>query len=248
MTEKILKTTLKIEHHEFEYTLIRSKNRRRTLALSMEQPLQIQLRAPFRTSIKEANDFLAKNHHWILKRQTELKTRPYFKPIQEWEHGDRVPFLGDFYLLHLIEEPLTKASIYLHEKHLMLHIPTHIISELRPQLIASTIINWYKKNARIIAQQKMLDWAEKLKVNFNALIISGPHKRWGSCNYRNDIRINWRAVLAPSEALDYLIAHELCHVKHKNHSSAFWKMLGNVLPNYAELQKVLHQHHIFLSI
>ena len=248
MTERLHQKAVIINQIPFEYTLLRSKKRRRSLALAVEPENQIIIRAPWRTSLNEAEAFLHKNHAWILKHHAFLKERPQAKSIHQWEDGELIPYLGKFYPLHIIDESFGKARVHLHDDRIVLHLPLVTDDTLKASLIEKTMIQWYKTRTREIVESRIHDWAEKLGVRFNQLIISSPHKRWGSCNWRNDIRINWRVVLTPIEAIDYLIAHELSHVKHKNHSERFWRLLGSVMPDHEERQQILRKLNGFLSL
>jgi len=91
---------------------------------------------------------------------------------------------------------------------------------------------WYKKQARRVFQERMAYWAGLLDVNPGRLIVTNPSRRWGSCNAKDDIRLNWRLIMAHPALLDYVAAHELCHIRHKNHARAFWRCLAAVMPDY----------------
>lgn len=90
---------------------------------------------------------------------------------------------------------------------------------------------WYKKQARRVFQERLPEWAARFGVTHGRLIVTNPSRRWGSCNAKNDIRLNWRLILLPPELLDYVVAHELAHVLHKDHSRAFWHTLATVMPD-----------------
>jgi predicted metal-dependent hydrolase len=84
-------------------------------------------------------------------------------------------------------------------------------------------------------------WSTQLKVEFKKLLLSNAKKRWGSCTAENVIRINAVLIKVPVELLDYVIVHELCHVRHKNHSPYFWKMVASVMPDYQTRRNQLNQ-------
>jgi hypothetical protein len=71
------------------------------------------------------------------------------------------------------------------------------------------------------------------------VLIREQQKRWGSCNKQRELRFNWRIVMAPLPLLDYVVAHELCHLHNMNHSREFWRTLQRILPNYKYLQQQL---------
>jgi predicted metal-dependent hydrolase len=103
------------------------------------------------------------------------------------------------------------------------------------------ILLWRKKQARRIFQERTDVWAARIGVKYRRLTPSNPRRQWGSCSAQNDIRINWRLVMAPPDLLDYVIVHELCHVTHKNHSKRFWNFVAVAMPDWKIRRKALHR-------
>lgn len=82
-------------------------------------------------------------------------------------------------------------------------------------------------------------WADKLNVSFHSLTLTHAKKRWGSCSHDNRIRIHARLIQLPENLLDYVIVHELCHIRHKNHSAQFWQYVESVMPDYKKQRRML---------
>ncbi len=80
-----------------------------------------------------------------------------------------------------------------------------------------------------------------LGVRYRKLMLTEPERQWGSCNAQNVIRLNWRLIMAPLSLIDYVAAHELCHVPHKNHGPRFWRMLEKSMPDYKARRRQLRQ-------
>ncbi|MCA3244078.1 MAG: M48 family metallopeptidase [Alphaproteobacteria bacterium] len=85
-------------------------------------------------------------------------------------------------------------------------------------------------------------WSEKLRVAPGKIMVTNPAKRWASCDHRNNLRFNWRVMMVPSSLIDYVVAHELCHVVHKNHSPDFWRLLGSIMPDYGQRKVALKKY------
>ena len=85
-------------------------------------------------------------------------------------------------------------------------------------------------------------FAEKIGVSYGRITLRQQKTRWGSCSANGNLNFNWLLILAPPEVLDYVVVHELCHRKEMNHSQAFWKEVGAVLPNYKEQKKWLKEN------
>jgi predicted metal-dependent hydrolase len=84
--------------------------------------------------------------------------------------------------------------------------------------------------------------APRLGVCFARIAIRDQRTRWGSCSSRGTLSFNWRLVLAPHDVLDYVVAHELCHLREPNHSARFWRLLENTRPGHREQRRWLAEH------
>jgi len=118
-------------------------------------------------------------------------------------------------------------------------LPANLPADLVHDELKTELVLWYKKQARHIFAERMAYWATQLKVSPSRLIITNPRRRWGSCNAKNEIRLNWRLIMATPEVLDYVIVHELCHIPHKNHGKRFWRLVGTFIPQVSEKRQVL---------
>lgn len=102
--------------------------------------------------------------------------------------------------------------------------------------------SWYKKQALSLLTQKTIFWAQQIGVTFHKISIKDQKTRWGSCSSLGNINYNWRIIMAPDPAIDYLVIHELCHRAHLNHSASFWEMTRLYAPDYKEQKLWLKQH------
>ena len=84
-------------------------------------------------------------------------------------------------------------------------------------------------------------WASKLGVTPRSVLVREPDKRWGSCDAKGNVRLNWRIVQAPMRLVDYVVAHELVHLVHADHGRAFWQELGRVMPDYEGRREMLRR-------
>lgn len=110
------------------------------------------------------------------------------------------------------------------------------------------LVSWLKENAKRIFTQTSLETAKRMGVTFQSVEISSARTRWGSCSQENAIRYSFRLLYAPKEVIEYVVVHELAHVKHKNHSPAFWREVGNYVPDYKTRRKWLKERGILMQI
>ncbi|NQV13510.1 MAG: M48 family metallopeptidase [Parcubacteria group bacterium] len=97
----------------------------------------------------------------------------------------------------------------------------------------------YKEQARALVIQKVVDFSQIYGLEYNRIFIRNQKTRWGSCSARKNLNYNFRLALLPERLVDYIIVHELCHLKELNHSSRFWALVGQEIPYYKEARKEL---------
>lgn len=98
-----------------------------------------------------------------------------------------------------------------------------------------------KKKALLIVKDRIEFYNKIYNFSFNKIYIRNQKTRWGSCSSNKNISINYKVLFLSNELLDYIIVHELCHLKEMNHSKNFWKLVESVIPNYLELKKQLRK-------
>lgn len=232
-------TTFAIQENQFDLTVVRSRQRRRSISLVVKPNYQLILRAPFRASMYSIEQMIKQNSNWIMQKLTQLNYLEKNKQKYEIAYRDVVYYLGQSYPLKIIESLETKPCCNLEADAFVIIIKPTDKPELRRQVILKLLIAWYSKRALEKTQERMVFWSRQLNVRFNTLLISRAKKRWGSCSGNNNIRINWRLIMAPAPLLDYVIVHELCHVVHKNHSEKFWELVASIMPDYKFYRKAL---------
>lgn len=105
-----------------------------------------------------------------------------------------------------------------------------------------------KKGAKQTLKGRLDEISEQIDINYNKFRLSGASKRWGSCSSKKTISINWRLIFAPPDVIDYVITHELIHLKHMNHSKIFWKLVETHIPKYKENRKWLNENDFLLRV
>lgn len=105
----------------------------------------------------------------------------------------------------------------------------------------------YRKFARAYFEKRLAYFTAHYNLNFRKMRISGAKTRWGSCSVRKNINLNWRLMLAPPEVIDYVIAHELSHTVHMNHSKQFWAHVEAIIPDHRKYKKWLKENGTALT-
>ena len=234
--------TVNLELDDLPCTVQRSARRRRTIALCLQPGGELRVLAPAGLSLKKIENFLRQRTGWVRRKRESLRKQRPPELEESIKNGGHASFQGAACLLRITQEKARRAECHFRDGEININIPDDSLSpaalgeEARLELRL-----WYKKQARLDFQERLIYWSARLGVSYGRLIVTSPERRWGSCSARNDIRLNWRLIMAPPELADYVAAHELCHVVHKNHARAFWRCLGAVMPDYALRRRQLRE-------
>jgi predicted metal-dependent hydrolase len=111
-----------------------------------------------------------------------------------------------------------------------------------PQQIKDRVQGWLQGEAKRLFGERLAIYAEKLGVNYRAYALSSAATRWGSCSSDGKIRLNWRLIHFPLSIIDYVVAHELAHLREMNHSPRFWETVESIFPEFREARQTLKSH------
>ena len=110
------------------------------------------------------------------------------------------------------------------------------------------LIDWLKKEAFLEISKQSRFYSKKIDKKINRISIKDTSSQWGSCSGRNNLSFSWRLILAPQEALNYVVAHEVCHLEHMNHSKDFWSLLEIIMPDYPKYRYWLKKQGLSLML
>lgn len=210
--------------------LIRSA--RKTVGLSITPEAQLIVRAPKRLPLAAVNAMVAQKADWILRKQAEVRARSAERKTHAYAEGESFLLLGKAYALHYD----AKA------KRMILSGDKIVLPLCGPERAQALLIAWYQKQAREVFLARIAYYSPLMSVHCGVVRLSGAHGRWGSCGPSGSINLVWRLVMAPVEVIDYVIVHELAHIKRRDHSAAFWQEVARILPNYPKQRQWLKEH------
>ena len=221
--------------NEVPYVLMRCK--RKTIGMRVDST-GLTVRIPSRESLRWVESVLQNKADWIVKKLDEWKDRKPREPA--WEEGAVFPLLGEHWRLSITasgsaQMVRTLEKTGAEQKQLGLPLP----SILTPQQIERLVMGWYRSQAQICFSERIAFYAPKLGVPLPQLRLSYARTLWGSCTSRGVVRLNWRLIQRPLHLVDYVVAHELSHLIEMNHSSAFWRTVESIYPNYAAARRDL---------
>lgn len=224
---------------EIRYLLKRSP-RRRTIALRIDGD-GLTVNAPARAPLYRLEEVLADKAGWVREKLAlMLERRP---PQRLWQDGETLPLLGEEVRLTVVTGRVRAVPLLAEDQ---LRVEVADISDAGA--VQAKVMKWYRATALADFTARVARCAALLGVPFPPLSLSNAASRWGSCTARGAVRLNWRLIKAPPHLIDYVVAHELAHLKHLDHSPAFWRTVVMLYPDCLAARRELKANgHIFHS-
>jgi predicted metal-dependent hydrolase len=220
-----------------DYRLVRRRGRRGA-ALRVDGS-GLTVSASLTMPLAAIESFVRDNERWILRKVAEWSARRV--PPMAWSDGARLPWLGG----------ALRLTLALASRSAVRRLPGSLLVATRdgsPDAIRRAVTAWYKREAREHFGARVEELARRAGIAAPRLLVSSAMTRWGSCNTRREVRIAWRLAKAPPELVDYVICHELAHLRHMNHSPAFWAEVERMCPDHRALRKRLFAtDHLYRS-
>jgi predicted metal-dependent hydrolase len=213
---------------------------RKTMAIEVHPDSSVLVIVPFDVTPEQIQSKVEKRASWIAKQQRFFNNKPDRAIQPEWVSGENIYYLGRQYRLRVATG---KADVKLYGKYLWVTVP-----DKRNKVQIKTLVDtWYLQHARVKFEERIqlfepIMQREKLKMN--SLIIRKLEKRWGSCTPKGNVVINSDLIKAPIHCVDYVIIHELCHLKHHHHGPEFWNLLNKYCPDWIKLKDRLENFSI----
>lgn len=214
--------------------LVRSK--RKTLSLIVENDGTLTVRAPLRLKEADIQRFIEAKADWIKRKQANI--RKIAVTPRQYVDGDTFLYLGKEISLRLV--PDRKPA-------LVLDGVFKLAKSAQPRA-ESVFEVWYKEQARAVLAVRVDFFARKYGFEVEKIRISSARTRWGSCSAKKTLSFTWRVVMAPPEVIDYVVVHELCHLRELNHSRSFWAQVEAILPGYKSTRKWLKHNGAKLTL
>jgi predicted metal-dependent hydrolase len=217
--------------------LIRRSARRATVALAIESGGTLVVTAPAEAPIDKLNAVVRHKAPWVIARLGRARDGPPPRSTRELVTGETVLYLGRQLRLKVIESadghPRIRAGWY------EIPIPPGLQEEERRLDVRRRLLGSLKQHADLYLPSRLAEVCRLEDLVKPSLVVREQRKRWGSCDARGILRINWRIVQAPLPLIDYVLVHELIHLVHPSHGPAFWAALGRRMPDYEDRRRRL---------
>lgn len=226
---------------EVRYAFARS--RRRTIGFQVG-PQGLSVRAPLRTPLYVVDAALQEKSAWIVRKLQEAATRPHPQhPVaMRWADGMELPYLGRSVMLRMDRRQPRSAAPIWDAATDTLWLP--LGADAAPAQLQRAMQRWMQEQALALFRQRLAHFAPLLGVRWSSLRLSNARTRWGSAKSDGTVRLHWRLLQFRPEVIDYVVVHELSHLRVMDHSPAFWAIVESVLPAYAALRRELKQERL----
>lgn len=241
---------IRLHDHVVSYALRRV--RRRSIGMIVG-PEGLSVNAPRWVGVGEIEAALREKAAWILRKLAEQRERSQRLAAArvEWRDGTGIPFLGETVIVVLdaratgvmldagqaqpqgVLDGVPRRTLYVGLPH-----------DASPAQIRDAVQSWLQRQARRVFEERCRHYAPLLRVRWTRLSLSSAQTRWGSANADGSIRLNWRLIHFALPTIDYVVAHELAHLREMNHSPRFWDVVRSVMPDYEQARGLLKDENL----
>jgi predicted metal-dependent hydrolase len=219
---------IQLGSHSLEFELRRST--RRSIGFMIDDD-GLRVTAPKRVTLAEIDNAIRAKQRWILTKLHERSERRALrqqKPPLRWIDGAVLPYLGGEITLRLQDAARSHCAF----DPALQELSLGVVAGLSEWQLKERVRLWFQAEARRLFAERLDDYAQRLGVSFRSFALSSAGTRWGSCTLSGNIRLNWRLIHYPLPLIDYVVAHELAHLREMNHSPRFWATVESVYPDY----------------
>lgn len=211
--------------------VVRSK--RKNISLIIDINGDFIVRAPIQCSEKRIYHFIFEKAEWVIKKRKAVADNLGIKPLK-LQDGETITIIGEELTIRLTNVKFTKKDGN------FLYVP--------PVNAKESVVRFVKRTLKGYLDVRVREIANSLGFEYQSISISSARTNWGSCSFSNKLHFSYKLALCPKEIIDYVVIHELCHIKVKNHSAQFWNLVKGVLPNYKQHEKWLKENRAIINI
>ena len=217
-----------------DYQLFKS-DRRKTLSLQVKNG-EVIVRAPTYLSHVEIEQFITRKSLWLKEKLDLHKNQPKISKLN-FLLGDTIHVLGERKTLNVSYGK--KNEVINQVDNILVILSFRSVEndcsgehKKQPALVKKQLELWFKSQLLSYLDDKLSFFSENIGLYFNSVKVRQYKSRWGSCNNKGELSFNYLLMMTPFDVIDYVIVHELCHLKHLNHSQSFWSLVNEQYPDY----------------
>jgi len=227
------------------FTTIRSRRRRKTIEITLDPVEGVLVSAPEGVPAQEVTNVVRRRAAWIVRKSTDPVLRPQPK---QFVSGESLPYLGR--QVQMLVEPgqARRTNVRFDHWTFRIAVPDHLAGDARRQAALAAIIDWYRRRAVERLASVARSWSRRLGVAPARVLTRDQRQRWGSCAPDGTIRFNWRVVMMQPALIDYVVLHEVLHLKIRRHSREYWAEVAALMPDFKTRRARLREFGTTLAI
>jgi len=211
---------------------IERTTRRKTVAISVGHD-GVRVLAPSDLDDDRVVAIVRRKGAWLLRKRAMYQELGGAIPAPEFVSGETFYYLGRPYRLKVVSDAnAVRSRVTARGASFVAPVQPDESSSIRRAAVRGALRHWYRDHAKQHFPARAAVMAELLAIAPPTVRVVDQSKRWGSCDARGCVRLNWRLIMAPMTLVDYVIAHETCHVLEHSHSRRFWRSLETIMPDY----------------
>lgn len=203
---------------------VRRSSRRTTLQITVDRDGDLIIAAPTDLAQAKIEGFIREKRGWVYRKLAEKEMLWKPQARREFVNGEGFPYLGRSYRLKLVERqdrPLKLVRGWYH------------LQRAEAARGRAHFVRWYTEHGRTWVERRLQPWSDRMNVQPAGLRILDLGHRWGSCSPSGTINFHWTTIQLPMTILDYVLVHELAHLREPTHGPAFWRLVERTMPDYA---------------
>jgi len=230
------------------YQILRS-SQRRTVAIAVNSQAQMLVYAPHAFPAKDIQRFIAAKSDWVRRKVAEARQAQDGLAGRGYHEGAEFLFLGKTYPLRIVSSPAKRPSFGFDGNAWTVTVPQSTPPDSLALIAKKQFVVWYQEQAKEIFPSRIFNYSRIMQLDPEKIAVKTQKRSWGSCSYhRRSINLNWQLVMAPTEVMDYVVVHELAHLRHPNHSRSFWRLVEKFFPRYRLCRQWLNKNRLRLIL
>lgn len=225
---------VKYQNKTIAYTINKAKIK--NIYITIENG-EVVIKAPWYTTRNQIQEVVESKRDWIMKKLEEYNVSP--RKAKEYEDGEKFQILGESYYLNIYYKDINNAILNVENEKIEIILPLSYAEEDNTEQIKKMIDKMYYMIAEKEVESAMEKTRKMVGLAPEEYKIKKIKYAWGTCSSRKVITINQNLMMYSRKAIEYVVLHEICHLKYMNHSKKFWEMVENYMPDYKEAEKEL---------
>lgn len=213
-------------------------DKRKNATLAVYPMKEVEIRVPKHLEQEHIQRLVKKKADWVIKQFIWFDEITQLDSSKEHVNGETYLYLGRQFRLQ-IKKGEERAEAKIIGRNISVNLPINTPKKYEKKIIKAVIWKFYRQQTEEKVEELVKKYSKRLGIALPKFMIKNQYKRWGSCTSKNQLIFNFRLSMAPVSQVEYVVAHEICHTKIKDHSSEYWKRLKSVLPEYEARKEAL---------